>query len=67
MMPPNPTIAAKPRLIFVRPAPGIAIRDPATRQLLPETGARVADTNYWRRRLAAGDVVAVVPQSKSEA
>ena len=44
--------------IRVKPAkPGAIIRDPHTKQALPEEGGEVPDTNYWRRRILQGDVV----------
>lgn len=43
--------------MHVRPAPGCAVRDPFTRELLPEAGADVPDTDFWLRRLLQGDVV----------
>lgn len=36
---------------------GAVIRDPHTRQPLPNEGAEVEDSNFWRRRIIAGDVV----------
>jgi hypothetical protein len=41
----------------VKPAPGLAVRDPATMELLPAEGADVPDDVFWRRRLRDGDVV----------
>lgn len=43
--------------IFVKPAAGRLVRDPATRGHLPAEGAEVPRTGYWLRRLADGDVV----------
>ena len=49
----------------VKAAPGRLVRDPKTMQPLPEDGAVVPWTLYWRRRFAAGDVVeAGKPQKK---
>jgi hypothetical protein len=52
----------------VRPArPGLLIPDPdapAQDRWLPAEGRDVPDTEYWRRRLADGDVV---PSSKPRA
>jgi len=46
----------------VKPAePGAVVRDPATFNRLPDEGAEVPDTSYWRRRLQQGDVVEVAP------
>lgn len=35
--------------------------DPVTRRALPEGGALVEDSAYWRRRLRDGDVALVEP------
>jgi hypothetical protein len=44
----------------VKPAgPDRAIPYPMSTELLPEDGADVPDTSYWRRRLRDGDVVPV--------
>lgn len=43
-------------VLQVKPAPGLVVRDPATRQPLPADGGEVPDTTFWRRRLADGDV-----------
>lgn len=46
--------------MFIRPAPGLLVRDPVTKALLPEAGAEVSDSDlYWHRRLRDGDVVPV--------
>jgi hypothetical protein len=45
--------------LHIRPATGLRIRDPRTRQLLPDEGARVPATTFWRRRLRDDDVVLV--------
>jgi hypothetical protein len=44
--------------MIVKPAPGRAVRDPSTYELLPAEGRDVPDTFFWRRRLRDGDVVA---------
>lgn len=43
-------------LIHIRPAKGLRVLDPETRQPLPEEGAEVPLSTFWRRRLRAGDV-----------
>jgi hypothetical protein len=43
----------------LKPADGLLIRDPASKRLLPAEGAEVPPTNFWQRRLAAGDVTIV--------
>lgn len=55
--------------IRVKPAAGMAVIDPATRQRLPAAGADVPQTSYWLRRLADGDVVkaeAITPKAKAK-
>lgn len=53
--------------LVVKPAPGRRVRDPRTKQPLPETGAEVPDSVYWRRRLADGDVVRIAPAAPAPA
>lgn len=50
--------------MYVKPAAGILVRDPITRQHLPEDGMEVPDSQYWQRRIADGDVIAT--ESKHE-
>lgn len=45
--------------MFVKPSPGIKVRDPISLLHLPEAGAEVPESSYWIRRLRSGDVVAV--------
>lgn len=45
--------------MFVKPRAGLKVRDPITKQHLPETGAKVPASPYWLRRLEAGDVFVV--------
>lgn len=51
----------------VRPAkPGLLIPDPDAPpqdRWLPAEGRVVPDTQYWRRRLADGDVILVPPRA----
>lgn len=42
--------------------PGMIIRDPQTTRPLPDEGAEVPDSSYWRRRLADGDVSPVTDE-----
>jgi len=43
--------------MFVRPAPGVRVRNPQNRQHIPESGAHVPRDQFWMRRLADGDVL----------
>lgn len=45
--------------MFLKPVPGLIVRDPNTRQPLPAEGRDVQPTAWWTRRLRAGDVVEV--------
>lgn len=48
--------------MIVKPAKGIKVRDPVSRQHIPESGVEVSDVDtYWARRLRCGDVVVVPP------
>ncbi len=49
--------------MFVKPAPGIKVRDPISRIHIPETGKEVPESSYWIRALANKDVVACAPPS----
>jgi hypothetical protein len=46
----------------LKPAPGLAVRDPELRDLLPAEGRDVPRSDYWLRRLTDGDVVEAPPQ-----
>ncbi len=49
--------------MFVKPAPGVKVRDPHSRLHIPEDGIEVLDTDtFWTRRLRDGDVVEVEPE-----
>lgn len=51
--------------MWIKPAPGRQVRDPVTRQLVPEAGFDVPDHDpYWRRRLRDGDVIKGVKPTK---
>lgn len=47
--------------MFVKPKPGVRVRDPKNRGHLPESGADVPEDQYWLRRLADGDVTLSSP------
>jgi hypothetical protein len=48
--------------MFVKPVPGRKVRDPRTKQAIPETGIEVPDGDtYWTRRVLDGDVVVAKP------
>ncbi|CAB3783284.1 hypothetical protein LMG28688_01616 [Paraburkholderia caffeinitolerans] len=68
--------------MFVKPAPGVLLRDPVTKQLLssspvegvkttvvPDEGMQVDDFDmFWRRRLRDGDAVrAISPKTAPSA
>jgi hypothetical protein len=51
--------------MFVKPAPGIKVRHPQTKQHIPETGLEVPEGDtYWIRRLLDGDVLEVKPDAQ---
>lgn len=52
--------------IFVKPNKGLVVRDPATGEPLPETGASVLNSGYWRRRLQDGDVLPAKPTKQEK-
>lgn len=47
--------------MFVKPVDGRSVSDPARGDLLPASGREVAETQYWLRRLADGDVQKAKP------
>lgn len=47
--------------MFVKPTPGLKVRDPETRAFLPNEGREVPASIYWTRRLRDGDVVKATP------
>ena len=52
--------------ITVKPLGDLIVMDPATKQPLPPNGAAVMKDNYWRRRIADGDVEVVVSSVKGK-
>lgn len=53
--------------LHVKPRKGLTVRDPDTGAKLPAKGGRVANTPYWRRRIAVGDVETVQPGGSKKA
>lgn len=54
--------------MYVLPAPGLQIRDPIKRDLIPKAGREVSDSDpYWIRRIATGDVVLGKPPAAAPA
>lgn len=47
--------------MYLKPAQGLIVRDPHTRQPLPAEGREVQLNEWWARRLRVGDVVEVQP------
>lgn len=47
--------------MHLKPKPGFLVRDPFSREPLPEGGAEKPDIPYWRRRAATGDVEIIKP------
>lgn len=46
--------------MIVKPAPGIKLRDPVTKQFISDEGHQVDDFDlYWIRRINDGDAVKV--------
>lgn len=53
--------------IYVIPKKGLKVRHPETGGYLPEAGALVEDSSYWRRRLRDEDVaLGEAPKKKGE-
>lgn len=53
--------------MFVRPKPGLKVRDPDTKGFLPEAGAEVPPSLYWTRRVRDGDVIPSSPSQPAPA
>ena len=51
---------------FIKPAKGLLIRDPQTREQLPAEGKEVVMNTYWMRRINDGDVVIAKAPKKSK-
>lgn len=52
--------------MYVKPAPGLSIRDPDLKDLLPESGRLVPDTDYWLRRVRDNDVIEAEAPAEDE-
>lgn len=53
--------------MYLKPATGRVVTDPATGQPLPATGAEVGEhTQFWTRRLLDGDVIECKPSKRTE-
>lgn len=51
--------------MYLKPARGLIVRDPHTRQPLPAEGREVQLTEWWMRRLRAGDAIEVARSEES--
>lgn len=45
------------KILHLKPAEGLVIRDPATGRPIPAHGVSVTDSPFWRRLARHGDVV----------
>lgn len=52
---------------FIKPAPGLVVRQPHNGQPLPAEGAEVGWSGYWVRRLAEGSIVESAAPKKTKA
>lgn len=59
-------MSTEDRYITLRPVEGITLIDPETGTAVPETGAKVKATSYWRRRIKDGDAVIVAPAAPTK-
>lgn len=54
--------------MFVKPAPGLVVRDPDLKDLIPAEGRHVSDDSmFWHRRLRDKDVVLATPPAENAA
>ncbi|MBK68022.1 MAG: DUF2635 domain-containing protein [Rickettsiales bacterium] len=51
--------------LFIKPADGMVVRDPMTKEKLPVEGKETLINSYWQRRIKDGDVIVFKP-SKSK-
>ena len=54
------------KVIFVKPVDGLRVRDPKTRDLLPEHGKRVEMSSFWARRIEEKSVEVIPTNDKEE-
>lgn len=52
--------------MFIKPAPGRVVTDPATGLHLPAEGQEVVEDQFWTRRLNDGDVIKSKPTKRTE-
>jgi hypothetical protein len=52
---------------FLKPRPGLIVRNPLTKEPLPADGAEVVMSSYWRRRIQDGDAVKATKKSSASA
>jgi len=50
--------------MFVKPAPGLQVRDPETKRLISPEGEEVPEISFWWRRIRDKDVIVVEPPAK---
>lgn len=52
---------------FLKPRPGLLVRDPLTKAIIPETGSNLPwigpSGRYWRRRVSCGDMSLSEPEA----
>ena len=47
--------------MYVKPAEGLLVRDPVTKEALHEDGREVPRNQYWNRPLRSGDLLPAKP------
>lgn len=50
--------------MYLKPAPGRVVPDPARGDTLPPEGREVEPTQYWQRRINDDDVTEASPETK---
>jgi len=56
-----------PETLYLKPADGLTVIDPATGKALPAEGMPVESSLYWMRRLREGDVTELQTQLEAPA